>query len=105
MAKSLFLKLFGARQRVCFRATITIEMCVSGSIFGNKVGNTESRRAELVQALLAILEERKLSRHEALKLRDRLQFVAGNIFGRIAKTALAVSRCDAACLQRACVQA
>jgi hypothetical protein len=69
------------------------------------VGNTESRHTELVQALLAILEARKLSRHEALKLRDRLQFVAGNIFGRIAKTALAVSRCDAACLQRACVQA
>jgi hypothetical protein len=49
------------------------------------VGNTESRHTELVQALLAILEARKLSRHEALKLRGRLQFAAaGNIFGRVA---------------------
>jgi hypothetical protein len=54
------------------------------------IGNTESRRNELIQSLLEILKERRLTRHEALKLRGRLQFAAGNIFGRVAKRALSV---------------
>ena len=54
------------------------------------ISNTESRRNELIQSLLEILKERRLTRHEALKLRGRLQFAAGNIFGRVAKRALSV---------------
>jgi len=54
------------------------------------VGNTDSRRRELIQCLLEILKVRRLTRQEALRLRGRLQFAAGSIFGRIAKSALSV---------------
>ena len=54
------------------------------------VGNTESRRAELIKALSDILESRCLSRQDALRLRGRLQFAGGPVFGRVAKSALAV---------------
>ena len=54
------------------------------------VGNTDSRREELIQTLLDVLDKGSLSRHEALRLRGRLQFAAGNLFGRIAKCALSV---------------
>jgi len=54
------------------------------------VGNTESHRAELIKALSDILESRCLSRQDALRLRGRLQFAGGPVFGREAKSALAV---------------
>ena len=54
------------------------------------VGNTDSRRSELVHALNSVLEKGILTRHEALRLRGRLQFAAGNLFGRVAKSALSV---------------
>lgn len=52
--------------------------------------NTESRRRDLVQILTSILEDGHLSQIDVLRLRGRLQFAAGNIFGRIVKAALSV---------------
>ena len=54
------------------------------------VGNTESRRKELVELLEALIETQVLHKAEALRLRGRLQFAAGNVFGRIARASLAV---------------
>ena len=54
------------------------------------VGNTDSRRSELVHVLNSVLEKGALARHEALRLRGRLQFAAGNLFGRVAKSALSI---------------
>ena len=53
------------------------------------VGNADHRREELLQTLDNILTAKRLSKAEALKLRGRLQFAAGNLFGRVAKAALA----------------
>ena len=53
------------------------------------VGNTESRREELLKVLDELLTSRKLTKPEALRLRGRLQFAAGHVFGRVAKSALA----------------
>lgn len=52
--------------------------------------NTQSRKDELVAALEAIISTKRLSKAEALKLRGRLQFSASQIFGRVAKAALAI---------------
>ena len=52
------------------------------------MGNTDSRREELIKFLDAVLKTGKLKKAEALKLRGRLQFASGNVFGRIAKSIL-----------------
>ena len=54
------------------------------------VSNTDGRRCELVQALSDILESGKPGRKDALKLRGRLQFAAGQVFGRIGKATLSI---------------
>ena len=54
------------------------------------VGNTESRRKELVELLETLIKTQTLQKAEALRLRGRLQFAAGNVFGRIARASLAV---------------
>ena len=54
------------------------------------VGNTDSRRTELIAALDAAIQSRKLHRGEALRLRGRLQFASGHLFGRIAKATLSI---------------
>ena len=46
------------------------------------VANTESRKRELVKTLDEVLSSRKLSRHDSEKLRGRLQFASGQLFGR-----------------------
>ena len=53
------------------------------------LGNTESRRHELVETLKAIMESGRMTKQEALRLRGRLQFTSGFLFGRIAKSCLA----------------
>ena len=53
------------------------------------IGNTESRRLELMKSVDEVLQNKRLSKIEALRLRGRLQFAAGNVLGRIAKSALA----------------
>ena len=52
------------------------------------VGNIDSRREELITFFDAVLKTGKLKKAEALKLRSRLQFASGNVFGRIAKSTL-----------------
>ena len=50
--------------------------------------NTLKRVCELVQSLDAVLASGKLSHSECEKLRGRLQFASGQLFGRRAKVAL-----------------
>ena len=52
--------------------------------------NTQTRKAELASAIKAILESKNLAHRDALKLRGRMQFSAGQLFGRISRTCLAV---------------
>ena len=54
------------------------------------IDNTANRKLEISSALQQVLEQGVLPRQEALKLRGRLQFVAGQIFGRVAKRCLAI---------------
>ena len=53
------------------------------------VDNTEARKKELGEFIDKIVETKKLSSADALKLRGRMQFTAGHLFGRVAKTCLA----------------
>ena len=54
-----------------------------------EIANTENRRQELLAFLRHAIQTRRLTKQEALRLRGRLQFSAGQLFGRIAKSALA----------------
>lgn len=54
------------------------------------IDNTVNRKLELSMVLQQMLDQGILPRQEALKLRGRLQFVAGQIFGRVAKRCLAI---------------
>ena len=54
-----------------------------------QIGNTDSRRQELVSSIQGILDSGRLTTQDALRLRGRLQFSAGNLFGSIAKSSLA----------------
>ena len=54
------------------------------------LGNTESRRKELVSFFEGVLSKQKLTRVDALRCRGRLQVAAGNVFGGIAKNALSI---------------
>ena len=50
--------------------------------------NTQSRKDELVGALRAILEAGSLDKGELAKVRGRLQFASGQLFGRLARQAV-----------------
>lgn len=79
---------------------ITVDICKLGE---NLVlfDNTAARCAEIIGFLDTILATRKLTQNDALKLRGRLQFTSGQIFGRVVKAALSAitwhayqARCD-----------
>ena len=53
------------------------------------VDNTESRKRELGEFIDHVVKTKKLSSADALKLRGRMQFTSGQLFGRVAKTCLA----------------
>ena len=53
------------------------------------IANTESRSSELYDTISDTLRTGVLHKQDALKLRGRMQFVAGQLFGRIAKRCLA----------------
>ena len=53
------------------------------------IDNTEARKKELGEFIEKVVSTRKLSSIDALKLRGRMQFTAGQLFGRVAKTCLA----------------
>ncbi|CAE7037193.1 unnamed protein product [Symbiodinium sp. CCMP2592] len=50
--------------------------------------NTESRTNELCSSIRAITEANTLTKSAALKLRGRMQFACGQVFGRLAKVCL-----------------
>lgn len=52
------------------------------------VGNTEERVKELCESLDSILESKVLRRSEGERLRGRLQFASGQLFGRSARNTL-----------------
>jgi hypothetical protein len=66
---------------------INVERLSAGSV---SICNTASRCEELIVALTKILETGNLGKQEALRLQGRLQFACGQLFGRVAKTALGV---------------
>ena len=53
------------------------------------IANTESRSTEIYSTISDVLRNGALPKQDALKLRGRMQFVAGQLFGRIAKRCLA----------------
>ena len=53
-----------------------------------KIDNTDSRKQDLCEIINLCLKNNRLSRHDALKLRGRMQFTAGQVYGRVAKTCL-----------------
>ena len=66
--------------------TIDVSLMHQGRVL---VDNTEARKRELGKFIDKIVTTRKLSSADALKLRGRMQFTAGQLFGRVAKTCLA----------------
>ena len=55
-----------------------------------KIDNIAGRKSDLLQLLDDVISSRKLNRIEALRLRGRLQFPAGQFTGRIARKSLNV---------------
>ena len=76
-----------ARQFSALGISIVLFEFCTGSV---SFDNTSSRKADIVSSLDQIVADRKLDRMSALKLRGRLQFAAGQVFGRVAKKSLAV---------------
>ena len=66
---------------------LDVSLLRSGSV---TIDNTPNRKLEIRNAITRILEEGKLGKQDALKLRGRLQFMSGQIFGRVSKKCLAV---------------
>ena len=54
-----------------------------------RIDNTEVRRAELSQAITEVVDRRELKKLDALKLRGRMQFASGQLYGRVSKRCLA----------------
>ena len=54
-----------------------------------KLGNTESSRKELIEFLDMVIARGHMTKQETLRLRGRLQFTSGNVFGRVGKCSLA----------------
>ena len=57
------------------------------------IDNTEARRVELADLIEHILQSGELKKMDALKLRGRMQFAAGQLFGQ-----KVLERCDATCV-------
>ena len=54
------------------------------------VTHTSSRKLEIASLMSSVLEGGRLPRADALRLRGRLQFASGQLFGRLAKKALSI---------------
>ena len=54
------------------------------------IDNTANRKSEICSAIENIITSGSLGKLEALKLRGRMQFASGQIFGRLAKKVLAL---------------
>lgn len=64
------------------------------------VDNTEGRRCELAQAISDVGASRTLMKMDALWLQERVQFAAGQLYGRVARRV--ARRCLAIITQHAC---
>ena len=53
-----------------------------------EIDNTPSRKEDLAQCVNDILRKNALASMDALKLRGRMQFTAGQLFGRVARMCL-----------------
>ena len=54
------------------------------------IDDTANRKAEIYSVISAVIDGGRLPRAEALRLRGRLQFASGQLFGRLAKKALSI---------------
>ena len=52
--------------------------------------NTANRKLEISWVICSVIEGGPLPRADALRLRGRLQFASGQLFGRLAKKALSI---------------
>ena len=52
------------------------------------IDNTEKRALELLDTILSVIQSGRMTKKEALRLRGRMQFASGQIFGRVAKRCL-----------------
>ena len=67
-------------------SALGVDIDVSNMSNGQVIDNTVSRKKDLCETLETCLKANKLSRHDASKLRGRMQFTAGQLYGRVAKT-------------------
>ena len=65
---------------------VDVSFMGSGTV---KILNTESRRLDMLHQLEEIIQSGSLKSHQALRLRGRMQFMAGQLFGRTVNTCLA----------------
>ena len=56
----------------------------------NLIDNTSSRKLEISSLIALVLEGGRFPRADAFRLRGRLQFASGQLFGRLAKKALSI---------------
>ena len=77
---------FAADARV-LGVQINVEHMGDGKV---EIDNTAARRAELAEVIRRVLSDGHLPRMEALRLRGRMQFASGQLFGRVAKRTLAI---------------
>ena len=52
------------------------------------IDNTEKRALELLDTISSVIQSGRMTKKEALRLRGRMQFASGQIFGRVAKRCL-----------------
>ena len=81
-------------------------LCVSIDVSSMGAGkilidNTANRKAEISSVISAVIDGGRLPRAEALRLRGRLQFASGQLFGRLAKKALSIVTEHAYCSKNA----
>ena len=65
--------------------TVQLSSCLDGRL---TISNTSRRIKELVEAIRAILSSGSLAKAQALKLRGRMQFAEGQLFGRVGRLCL-----------------
>ena len=65
--------------------TVQLSSCLDGRL---TISNTTRRIKELVEAIQSILSSGSLSKAQALKLRGRMQFAEGQLFGRVGRLCL-----------------
>ena len=67
--------------------SVDVSSMSSGEVL---IDNTSKRKVELSAIISAVLDGGHLNKPEALRLRGRLQFASGQLFGRLARKALSI---------------